>query len=113
MMNRRGVTPLVTLRNRSGHNALKSLSTSRRSSSLCSAATPLDRVAADAGEMRHPHRPIARLVDQRACARGRRRPDGATSPSRRLISYTISRWRGRTLPNRPTGPFLQRLRSRV
>ena len=39
-MNRRGVTPLVTLVNLSGHSALKSGSTLSRSNWLCSSATP-------------------------------------------------------------------------
>ena len=82
-MKRRGVTPLVTLQNFSGHISSKSRSTSCLSSSRVQRGDAVDRVAADAGEVRHAHRtcsPASSMSDSRA--RARRRPDSAAAPRR-------------------------------
>ena len=62
---RRGVTPLVTLKNFSGATRWKSRSTVCLSSSRVERRDAVDRVAADAGQVRHAHVALAALVDQR------------------------------------------------
>ena len=62
---RRGVTPLVTLQNFSGHSSAKSRSTVCFSSSEWSCGDAVDRVAADAREMRHAHVARPAFVDER------------------------------------------------
>ena len=62
---RRGVTPLVTLKNFSGATAWKSRSTVCLRSSVWRAGDAIDRMAAHAGEVRHAHVFVSRFVDQR------------------------------------------------
>ena len=85
---RRGVTPLVTLMNFSGailevaqHGLLEQLRVQR--------GHAVDGVAADHGEVRHPHVPLAGLVDERQAPEQQvvaGKPRCTSSRKRRLIS---------------------------
>ena len=62
---RRGVTPLVTLQNFSGHSSAKSRSTVSFNSSECSRATPLTVWLPTHGEVGHAHVARPAFVDER------------------------------------------------
>ena len=105
---RRGVTPLVTLKNFSGAIRWKSLSTVCFSSSVWSAATPLMAwLPADARlAMRTYCSPVSSMIDRRrASASSPGCRSRTASSNRRLISRTISRWRGRSAPKSGSGHF--------
>ena len=74
-MKRRGVTPLVTLWNRSGHSSAKSRSTVCLQQRRVQRRHAVHRVAADGGQVRHAHalsRPLRRSAT--SARRAPRRP---------------------------------------
>ena len=104
---RRGVTPLVMLQNRSGKIRAKSAKIVSHDQLAVQLRDAVDLVAGDHAQVGHAHPALAGLVDQRhAGAAGPRRCRSArarSSRKRRLISKMISMWRGRTLRIMPTG----------
>ena len=61
---RRGVTPLVLLLNRSGYNSARSLTVTVRSRSEWMRGNAVRAVRADDGEVRHPDLALAALLDE-------------------------------------------------